>query len=496
MEKNMYMVSIDNGLSVGKAALVDKDGNIESIASFKNEIINEGCFSELDMELFYRKTADSVKNLIIKTGINPSDIISVGNSGHGGGIYPVDANGTPVRRAITSMDSRAESLIFKWKTDGIDSYSSTYTNMWNGQAIPLLYWLKENERSNYDRIAKVLFCKDWIKFKLTGNYSTDYTDASNGGLINLTTKEYDVRLYKQFGMDELFDRLPELNKSEEVIGYVTKKAAVETGLNEGTPVIGGLVDFVACMFGSGIYDNSAYSVVSGTWGINSAFKDELVASPDIISTVLFPDAGSFMAMDASPNSAVNLEWFISEILEKTGFIKADRKEIYIKIDEEIEKINKSESGVLYFPFLFRSKLTKKMEGMFYGFDASDDIYSLIYAIYEGVVFSHLMHINNLIAGGADCKTAVLSGGASNSSLWCQLFADVLNMEIVKTSTKEVGALGLAIFQALGLGTYKNLKEAIGKMVTTETVFKPDKQKNSVYMKRFAEFERIIKLLDV
>lgn len=495
MEKNKYMLCIDNGLSVGKAALVDSVGNIASVSSFKNEIINETCFSEVDMELFYKKTTDAVKNLILKTGINPSDIIAVGNSGHGSGIYLIDENGNPVRKAITSMDSRGESLIAQWEMEGIDSYSKTYTNMWNGQAIPLLYWLKENERKNYDRIAKILFCKDWIKFKLTGKCSTDYTDASNAGLINLTTRDYDAGLYKQFGMEEIYERLPKLSKSEEIIGYITQAAAEETGLNEGTPVISGLVDFVACLIGSGLHDGSAYSLVSGTWGINSAIKSDLTVSPDIMATVLFPDTNNFLAMDTSPNSAVNLEWFLSEILEKTGWLNLDRKQIYKKIDEEIEKLNINESAMFYYPFIYRSKLSKKMEGVIYGFNASNDIYNLIYAIYEGVVFSHLMHINNLRKGGIDCETAVLSGGASNSNLWCQVFSDILNMEVITTSTKEVGILGLAIYQALGLGVYKNLKTAIDNMVRIKSVYKPDVLKNRIYMKRFAEFEKIKQLLD-
>ena len=143
--KNKYMLCVDNGLSVGKAALIDTSGNIAGISSFKNETIDDGCFSEIDMELFYKKTANAIKDVIQNTGINPSQIISVANSGHGAGLYLVDSAGNPVRNAITSMDSRGERLIAKWAKEGIDNSSKTYANMWNGQAIPLLCWLKENE---------------------------------------------------------------------------------------------------------------------------------------------------------------------------------------------------------------------------------------------------------------------------------------------------------------------------------------------------------------
>ena len=492
--KNNYMLCIDNGLSVGKAALIDASGNIAGVSSFKNEIINDGCFSEVDMELFYKKTADAIKDVIQNTAVNPSQIISVANSGHGGGIYLADSTGNPVRNAITSMDSRGECLIAKWKKEGIDGYSKTYTNMWNGQAMPLLYWLKENERKNYDRISKILFCKDWIKFKLTGKYSTDFTDASNAGVINLTTKNYDRDLYKLYGIEETFERLPGLNKSEEIIGYITAAAAAETGLNEGTPVTGGIVDFIACLLGSGLYDGSTYSIVSGTWSINSAIKSKLSASPEIMGTLLFPDNENFLAMDTSPTSAVNLEWFLSDILEKMG-LNIDRKQVYKKIDEEIEKMDVKQSNIFYYPFIYRSKLSKKMEGAIIGFNASDNVYDIIYSIYEGVAFAHLMHINNLKKGGIDCNRAVISGGAANSSLWCQIFSDILNMEVVTTSTKEVGVLGLAIGQAVGMGIYKNLKEAIDNMVRIKSAYRPDPVKNSLYMKRFKEFDRMMQLLE-
>jgi L-xylulokinase len=492
--KCKYFLSIDNGLSVGKIALVDLDGNIIGISSFKNELINDGCFSELDMELLYNKTANVIKELIKNTGVNPSNIISVGNSGHGGGIYLLDNCGKPVRNAISSMDCRAEELISEWFKKGIDCYTKTYTHLWSGQIIPILYWLKENETTSFEKISMILFCKDWIKFKLTEKYSTDYTDASNGGVINLLTKNYDNSLYELYDIGEIYDKLPRIYRSEDVFGFISSKAAEETGLLEGIPVVSGIVDFVACMLGSGIYNSNAYSVVSGTWSINSAVKSELTLSPEIMGTVIFPDNKRFLAMDTSPTSAVNLEWFLSEILEKIG-LKMNRKQIYKRIDEEIKKINISQANLLYFPFIYRSKLVDKMRGVFFGFDASDDIYDFIYSIYEGVVFAHLMHINNLRKGGVDCKKVVISGGAANSHLWCQIFADILNMEVITTSTKEVGILGLAIIQAVGMGIYKDLKEAIKNMVKVKCVYNPDRAKAEIYSKRFKEYERIISLVE-
>ncbi len=493
--KKKYMLCIDNGLSMGKASLVDPAGNIAGVVSFKTEVINNDGFSELDMELLSSRTLNAVKKVITENEVNSEDIIAVGNSGHGAGIYLVDNTGSPVRNAITSMDSRGENLIKNWKRDGIDFYKKVYTNMWNGQAIPLLYWIKKYEKESYDKTAKILFCKDWIKFKLTGQLTSDYTDTSNAGLVDLEIRDYDIEIYKKYGLSEIYEKLPKLKRSDEIIGYITKEAAIKTGLKEGTPVIGGLVDFIACLIGSGLNDTNAYSVVSGTWGINTAIKSKLTKSPEIMSTVLFPAENNFLAMDTSPNSAANLEWFLSGILEKSGYLNLERQQFYKKIDKELSRLDINRSSIFYFPFIYRSNLSQKMQGVIYGFNASHDLYNLIHAIYEGVVFLHLMHINNLKKGGINCNKVILSGGASNSKQWCQMFADVLNMEVVTTSSKEVGILGLAIYQALGMGIYKDLKEAINNMVRVKSIYKPDFKKNNIYMERFKEFKKIKKLLD-
>jgi L-xylulokinase len=495
MNKNKCFLSIDNGLTMIKAAILDLNGAILGTCSDKNEVINNDSHSEVDMGLLAKKTFAIIKEVIKKTGINPSDIISIGNSGHGAGLYLLDENGIPVRNAITSMDARSSDLIDEWNRKKINSYSKTYAHMWNGQAIPLLYWLKAKEESSYKKTHKILFCKDWIKYKLTGVYSTDYTDASNSGLINLNTRNYDPDIYKLYNLEEISEKLPKLSKSEEIIGYITEEAANETGLIKGTPVMGGCIDLVACILGSGLYDNSSFSLISGTWSINSAIDENISKSPDITSTILFADPKKFLVMDVSPTSAVNLEWFLSEILEKMNSVNLSRKQIYEKIDEEILDIKINETDLFYFPFIYKSKLTKKVEGMFYGFNASHNIYNLIFSIYEGVVFAHHMHITNLKKGGIERTNAVISGGASNSSLWCQMFADILNMEILTTQTSEVGVLGLAICQGIGIGLFGNIKDAISKLVRIKSSYKPDRKKNAIYMKRYGEFQRIFQLLE-
>ncbi len=494
MEKNKYILVIDNGLTVIKAAVLDLDGRIIGFHSELNSTIEDGCFSEIDMGLLWNKTVSVIKQAIVKSKIKPPDIYAVSNTGFGGGIFLVDEDGQAIRNAITSMDSRAADFVSESQIEGNIFFEKTKINMWNGQAIPLLHWLKKNKKNDFYNFHKILQVKDWIKFKLTGSYSTDYTDAGNTGLVNSSTQNYDHDLYKYYGLEEIFEMLPPLKKCKEITGYVNQETAAITGLSVDTPVMGGLVDVVACALGSGLHKEDKYSIISGTWNINTAVGKNIVKNKDIMACYLYADSKKYFVMDASPTSAVNLEWFLKSVLEKINIQNFERKDIYKKMDEEIPKKLKKNSQLLYFPFIYKSKLVNNIMGSFIGINSSDDVFDLIYSIYQGVAFAHLMHLKNLNKGGVIRKCAVLSGGASNSQLWCQVFADVLNLKVQTVSVKEVGLIGIAIPVLMGLEDI-SLENAINRMVKIKSVFKPNKEMNRLYMERFQRFKNIIKLLD-
>ncbi len=494
MAANKYILVIDNGLTVIKAAVIDFNGRIIDSHSEPNTVIDNGCFSEMDPDFLWDKTAKVIKEAILKSKIKSSDISAIGNTGFGAGIFLVDKDGRSVRNAVTSMDSRASDFAGKSGRDGNIFYEKTKINMWSAQAIPLLHWFKKNEKNNYDNIHRILQVKDWIKFKLTGKHSTDYTDAGNTGLININTKSYDNDLYKYFGLGEMHNFLPSLTQCREVIGYITKEAAGITGLAEGTTVMSGLQDVVACAVGSGLYNEDKYSIISGTWNINTAVSNDIVESEDIMGCFLYADPKKYFVLEASPTSAVNLEWFLKSVIERTNTGNQDRGELYKRIDREIYNILKKGSQIIYLPFIYRSKLVNNLMGSFLGINSSDDVFDLVYAIYQGVAFAHLMHLENLKKGGVVRKSAVLSGGASNSDLWCQVFADILNIEVQTVSVKEVGLLGTAISVLMGLEDI-NMENAIDGIVRIKSVFKPDKDMNELYMDRYKKFKDIIKSLD-
>lgn len=490
-----YILCIDNGLTTTKAVIFTTDGE-EIASSLINTVVeNYDACAEIDMELQWKNTAYVIKEAIKKSNINPSDIAGIGNSGHGAGLYCLGKDNKPVRKAISSMDARAIKLLSEWDMEGKSTYKSLYQNLWTGQAIPILAWLKRNEPDSYKKIEKIFMVKDWIIYKLTGNAGIEYTDASNSGLLNPSTKNTDKEVLKLFGIEEMFEKLPPLRKTTDIAGYVTREASGETGLNPGTAVTGGVYDVIACALGSGVFDDDKYSLIAGTWNVNTGIREKLVYSAQTMKCSLFVDIDRYIYVESSATSAVNLEWFIDKVIKGLGLTDISNGRLYKIIDEKISEIAPEESNIIYMPFLYKSQLSKNIDGAFWGIKAEHNIFNMLRALFEGVAFAHLMHIESLRNAGVVRNKAVLSGGATNSDVWCQIFSDILNMEIITTEASQVGALGTAVCTAMAIGEYNDFRKAIDVMVKEKKHYYPDAKRNEVYMRKYKEFRRVIERFD-
>lgn len=490
-----YILSVDNGLTMTKAVIFNLEGDEKACSMRKSQLHNVGNFSEIDMNLQWENTAWAINDVIKKSNINPDKIIVVGNSGHGAGLYMIDNLGKPFCNAISSMDARTMDIVNQWHKEGRECEDKTFHTIWPGQPVPILYWMKKNEPDNYKRIDRIFAAKDWIKYKLTGSVSTEYSDASNSGLVNLITKSYDSQLFKTFGISEACEKMSSLEKSTSITGFVSKEAAEETGLKKGTPVIGGLFDVVACSLGSGIYKDDKYSIIGGTWNINSGIWKKPEKTSNTIKCHYYFDTDNYLYVESSATSAVNLEWFVNKIIKGYSENNFDNSRIFKRIDREVAKIKPYENNIIYFPFLHKSFLSRNLDGSFFGIKAEHGVFNLSRAVFEGVVFAHFKHIENLKKSGIIREKAVLSGGISNSEVWCQMFSDILNFEIITTKSTQVGALGIAVCAAVALGIYGSYEEAVGVMVKEKSHYYPDKQNNKIYMEQYQRFNEIIHLFD-
>jgi L-xylulokinase len=485
---------VDCGLTDTKAVLLDAAGREQARARVPTEARARGDANEIVMVAQWERTVRVVRETLREAGADPADIACVGASGHGGGLYPVDRCGAPVCDAFTSMDGRSQGILDSLRRQGVTCYPLTRHHPWSGQPAGQLRWLKENRRDLYDRIQWVLSAKDWVNFNLTGDACADYTDASNNGFLNLHTRAYDPGILTAFGIHEMGGKLPPLRGSSEIVGAVSARAAAETGLAAGTPVIGGMFDVIACALGSGVHDARAHSIIAGTWSINTSLEDRLVPTSPSVKCSLSADGTRYAYVESSATSAGNLEWFLKKVLR--GFPTAGgAQDPYAAVNEAVASIGPRDSQVIYAPFLYPSHLSRTMDACFIGLRAEHGAAHMLRAVFEGVVFAHRQHLEILAASGLGRPRAVLSGGAANSAVWSAMFADVTGLVVETAEASQAGAMGVALCAAKATGTYGSLEDATGAMVRARCRHLPEPSARAAYDDKYRRYLDIIRLFD-
>ena len=210
-----YLLGIDNGSTVSKAALFDLHGKEIAVASCKadTEYPHPG-WTERDMEMLWQSTASAIREVLAKSGVRPEEIAGIGNTGHGNGVYLLDKQGRPLRNGIQSMDSRAADVVTDWNQRNLHAqvFPFTIQSFWPAQPNALLVWLKQHEPQNYERLGAILMVKDYIKYRLTGEITGDYTDMSATSLMDVRNRCYSRELMALYDLSEVYDALPPLKQ--------------------------------------------------------------------------------------------------------------------------------------------------------------------------------------------------------------------------------------------------------------------------------------------
>lgn len=490
-----YVMGIDNGGTNTKCVIFHLHG--EEIASAGERVpVSEPHkgWVERDMQTIWECNAGLIRKVIKKAGISAKDIVGIGITGYGNGICLVDADGEPVYPAIVSSDSRAGALCQRLREEGVEGqiYPFTYQEFWEAQTAVLMVWMKENKPDVLDQAASVFSIKDYIRMKLTGRRCYELTEATCSGLMDIHSNTFDERIFKALGLEAYQSLMPEHTGIFEISGRVTKEAAAVTGLVEGTPVAGSCYDVNACALGSGIPDDDTLCMVAGTWSINEVLTKELIEGANSIARSFHPDY--FIMEESSPTSASNFEWFVENFLE-AGRTASDRAAIYEECNRAVDSVRPEDSDVIFIPYLYASSTNPDAEAAFFNLKSVNKREHMLRAVYEGVLFSALLHIKRLKACGRTFSRVKLSGGIARSEVWAQMAADMLQIPVEVSEALELGALGAAMCAAIAAGKYKGLEEASKAMVNIRKVYRPDGERKEIYRKKYERFERALKALD-
>lgn len=495
-----YYLGLDNGGTTTKAAIYDRQGREAGVASVSTRMITPGPgFVERDMEEMWQANCTVIRRVLEETGVAPWDIAGVGVCGHGKGVYLWGKDGRPLRGGIISTDNRAYAYPVRWRGDGTEerAFGISCQHVMACQPVALLAWLRDYEPENYRRIRWVFACKDYVRFRLTGEARAELTDYSGANLLNLHTGEYDRELLALFGLEDMMDALPPLCRAADIAGYVTREAAGQCGLCPGTPVIGGMFDVDACALAVGITDDRHFCSIAGTWSINEYIGRAPVLDGSVAMNSLYCLPGYYLVEESSPTSAGNNEWFIWQLLpELVQNEKAAGRDFYDTLNAWVEEVPPEEFVPVFLPFLMASNVHPNAKAAFVGMSVNHTRGHLLRAVYEGVAFCHKAHIDRLLKSCGEPPLSVrLAGGAARSRVWAQMFADVLGLPVETVDANETGALGCAIAVAAAVGDYPSVEEAAAQMCAVSPALLPDRRRGRIYANKYRLYQKTIACLD-
>lgn len=492
-----YLIGLDNGGTLIKAIVFDTAGNVVASASAKTPILTpEPGFTERDMEELWLKNCDCVRRALASGEVDPALVAGMAISGHGKGLYLWGKGGKPACNGIVSTDNRAWRYPERWKEDGTfrRNYPKLCQNIMASQQLSLLAWMKDHRPDVYEDIRWVFSVKDYLRFRFTGEAYCEATDISGSGLLNVRDKQFDRDMLADFGIGEMFNCLAPLRYSSDHCGGLTANAAQLTGLPEGLPVAGGMFDIDACAIAMSVLEPEDLITIAGTWSINEYISQEPVLDQeDILMNSLYAIPGYYLIEECSATSAGNLEWYIDNILCKAE-IPAGQS-VYAYIEEKIQTTDTEKSDVYFLPFLFASNTHPLGKASFIGLTLYHNQADMLRAIYEGVVFSHKMHIDRLVATRRPPQAIRLAGGVTNSPFWTQMFADILNYPLELVKVKELGALGAAMAAGVSGGLFRDYYEAAAHMTAIDQVVRPDPAMHVKYQKKYEKYVAVCAALD-
>lgn len=493
-----YLMGIDNGGTVSKTVIFDLEGNEIASASRKiNVNTPKPLYNERDMDEIWEKNCQAIKEAIDKSNIEPEQIKGISLSGHGKGLYLWGKEDNVIYNGILSTDRRAYQYSTDWSKDGTAEkiYNKTFQRLHHTQPVALLKWIKDNDPQVLEDTRWIFGVKDYVRYKLTNEAYGEITDFSGSNLINLKTKTYDREILKELGLEDLYDKLPPLKQSTDLCGKISKEVAEITGLAQGTAVAAGMFDIDACAIAMNIVNEDYIAVIGGTWGINEYISKTPVIN-DTTMNSLYCYGDYYLIEESSPTSAANLEWYIDRFLNalKEDYKKED-KSIYDYTNELVSNSKADEKGIIFLPYIYGSNYNAKSKATLIGMESHHKSEDIVRAVYEGIVFCHKVHLDKLLEHKDNTKGIRLAGGVTNSKVWVQMFADILDFPVEVVQTNELGALGAAMAAGVVSGVYNDLYEASNKLSKVVERIEPNKEMVRVYKEKYKKYKKVSNILE-
>jgi xylulokinase len=452
----MYFLGIDVSTTATKALLIDSAGDVVAVSATEYPFETpRPLWSEQHPDLWWDGAQKSIRAVIEQAGIDPAQIGGVGLTGQMHGLVLMDAAGEVLRPSILWNDQRTQAQCDEiHRRIGREKFIQITGNVaLTGFTAPKILWVKENEPDIYARAAHVLLPKDYVRYKLTGEYAMDKADGAGTVLMDLKQRDWSDEVLAALEIPRTW--MPPLYEGPQITGHITPETADATGLVAGTPVMAGGGDQAAQAVGVGAITEGIVALTLGTSGVVFATANGAFIEPEgRLHAFCHSVPGKWHLMGVMLSAAGSLRWYRDTFAPGSS---------YDDLLAPAADIPAGSDGLLFLPYLTGERTPHPdplARGAFVGLTVRHTMAHLTRAVLEGVAFG-LKDSFELMksAGLGEIRQVRVSGGGARSPLWRQILADVFGCELVTVNTTEGAAYGAALLAAVGAGEFSSVEAA-------------------------------------
>ncbi len=482
----MYLLGIDVGTSGVKAVLIDEQGQVRASASESYPLYTpKPLWAEQDPDDWWQATCKAVQSLFATSHISPNEVKGIGLSGQMHGSVFLDEYGEVIRPALLWCDQRtAEECAWITERVGEEQVLKTTLNpVLTGFQAGKVIWLRDHEPSAYARLRQVLLPKDYIRYRLTGEYATEVSDASGTALFDVPQRDWAYGMLDTLELPR--EWFPKVYESPEITGRVHSQASQATGLAEGTPVVGGGGDQAAGAVGTGVVREGIASVALGTSGVVFAHLNEpRVDAQYRTHTFCHAVPGAWHVMGVMLMAGGALQWYHDTFAPDVPYD--------VLIDESAQ-VSPGAEGLMCLPYLSGERTPypdPNARGAFVGMTLAHRRAHFTRAVLEAVACGLRDSLEILKAMGLELSELRLTGGGARSLLWRTVIANTFGQAVHTLQAEEGPAYGVALLAGVGTGVWESVPSACDSTIRLAERTEVDEALRQAYEEVYACYRQL------
>ena len=477
----MYYIGIDLGTSAVKLLLMEGDGTIKNIISRSYPLsFPQPGWSEQDPEDWYRESVAGLMELT--DDIDKSQIAGISFGGQMHGLVILDENDEVIRPAILWNDGRTqEETDFLNQVVGEAALAKNTANIaFAGFTAPKLLWLRKHEPENFRRIRKVMLPKDYLAYRMSGSFCTDYSDASGMLLLDVAGRRWSNEMLDLCGLQEA--QLPKLYESYEAVGEMVPTLRHLLGFPKKVVIAAGAGDNAAAAIGTGTVGEGKCNLSLGTSGTLFISSKTFHDSPNHALHSFAHADGGWHLMGCMLSAASCNKWWSEEILHTTDFAA-----------EQAGITALGENRVFYLPYLMGERSPHNdpsARAAFLGMSMDTNRAQMTQAVLEGVAFGLRDSLEIARGLGLTVTSSKICGGGAKSPLWQRIVAGVMDLTLEIPAVEEGPSLGGAMLAATACGEYASVEDACKAIIRTKATVEPEPELVAKYEEKYQTFRKL------